>query len=378
MPSDRVPRPILFGKFDLESERIFYLFMLLLLMSSSRVIRSLRTSRAGRALVAARDNPRAAQAYGVNLTKIRLFGFALSGFIAALAGAAFMFHQRTFAGPSSRRNSTSRSSAWRSSADWDRSPASSSAAAYFSVLDFLVASARAQLFTSGFGLLLILLVFPGGLGQIIYDIRDAILRKIARTAEPRRVEPARRRREGDESEPPPEVSTTAVPIGSSALSKLREFAREWKPSSITGGAPFFPLFVLFGLNAVDELDRTAFAVLTPEIHDHFRLDIQGILTLVTLTAFLSPVPRRHARVLRRPQEARAHRRLRRSNVGTVLVLTGFAPIVADARRSPACSPVIGREVNLPTHNSLIADYYDVSVEAQGVRVPSHRQRPSGR
>src|ERR671918_1046360 len=72
------------------------------------------------------------------------------------------------------------------------------------------------------------------------------------------------------------------------MNRIREFAREWRPSAITGGAPFFPLFVLFGLNAVDELDRTAFAVLTPEIRDHFRLDIQGILTIVSLTAFVAP------------------------------------------------------------------------------------------
>ena len=39
--------------------------------------------------------------------------------------------------------------------------------------------------------------------------------------------------------------------------------------SITGGAAAMPLLILFGLNAVDELDRTAFAVLLPEIRDEF-------------------------------------------------------------------------------------------------------------
>ena len=42
---------------------------------------------------------------------------------------------------------------------------------------------------------------------------------------------------------------------------------EWRLSTITLGAPAFPLVVLFGLNAVDELDRTAFAVLLPDIRD---------------------------------------------------------------------------------------------------------------
>ena len=51
---------------------------------------------------------------------------------------------------------------------------------------------------------------------------------------------------------------------------------------ITGGAALFPLVVLFGLNAVDQLDRAAFTVLAPNIRDSFGLDIQGILTLTVL------------------------------------------------------------------------------------------------
>ena len=51
----------------------------------------------------------------------------------------------------------------------------------------------------------------------------------------------------------------------------------------TGGAPLFPLGVLFGLNMADELDRTAFGVLLPEIRDHFGLDTNGILWVVSLS-----------------------------------------------------------------------------------------------
>ena len=63
--------------------------------------------------------------------------------------------------------------------------------------------------------------------------------------------------------------------------------------SITDGAPFYPLVVLFGLNAVDELDRTAFGILVPEIRDEFGLDLQGVLTLiafVSLCALTLQVP----------------------------------------------------------------------------------------
>ncbi len=67
---------------------------------------------------------------------------------------------------------------------------------------------------------------------------------------------------------------------------------EWL-RSVTGGAPVYPLVVLFGLNAVDELDRTAFGILVPEIRDEFGLDLQGVLTLiafVSLCALVLQVP----------------------------------------------------------------------------------------
>src|SRR5688572_9946758 len=67
------------------------------------------------------------------------------------------------------------------------------------------------------------------------------------------------------------------------LGAIRRKVVEWRPSAVTLGAPAFPLFVLFGLNAVDELDRSAFAVLLPDIRDHFDLSNAGALRLVSLT-----------------------------------------------------------------------------------------------
>lgn len=48
-----------------------------------------RDSRIGRAIVATRENPRAAEVLGVNVVKARLAAFAISGFIAGVAGALF-------------------------------------------------------------------------------------------------------------------------------------------------------------------------------------------------------------------------------------------------------------------------------------------------
>src|SRR5688572_33314256 len=53
---------------------------------------------------------------------------------------------------------------------------------------------------------------------------------------------------------------------------------------ICAGHPVYPLLILFGLNAVDELDRAAFGILLPEIRNHFDLDLSTALALVALSA----------------------------------------------------------------------------------------------
>ena len=52
---------------------------------------------------------------------------------------------------------------------------------------------------------------------------------------------------------------------------------------MSGGEALFPLIVLVGLNLVNQLDQTAFAVLGPDIRRSFDLSNQGYLTLVALT-----------------------------------------------------------------------------------------------
>ena len=51
---------------------------------------------------------------------------------------------------------------------------------------------------------------------------------------------------------------------------------------VAGDGPLYPLLILFGLNAVDELDRAAFGILLPEIRDEFGFDYQGLLSLLAL------------------------------------------------------------------------------------------------
>jgi ABC-type branched-subunit amino acid transport system ATPase component/predicted MFS family arabinose efflux permease len=125
---------------------------------------------------------------------------------------------------------------------------------------------------------------------------------------------------------------------------------------VLGGAPAYPLVVLFGLNAVDELDRTAFGVLLPEIREEFGLSIQGVLTLIGVVSL-------GALALQVPIAALADRtkRVRLAWIGAAAwacfsFMTGLAAtiwLLAIARAGSA----IGKATVDPTHNSLISDYY---------------------
>ena len=146
------------------------------------------------------------------------------------------------------------------------------------------------------------------------------------------------------------------------MTRIWEVVRHPKASllSITDGAPFYPLFVLFGLNAVDELDRTAFGILVPEIRDEFGLDLQGVLTLIAFVSLCALTLQVPIAML-----ADKYNRVRIAWIGAAAwaffsLGTGFATGIVFLALMRAGSGV-GRAVVDPTHNSLIADYYEPGI-----------------
>jgi len=126
--------------------------------------------------------------------------------------------------------------------------------------------------------------------------------------------------------------------------------------SITGDGPIYPLLILFGLNAVDELDRTAFAILSPEIRREFGLGFTGLLTFIALVLA-------GALALQVPIAGMADRypRVRIAMIGATAwaafsFMTGLAGTIVVLGIARAGSG-IGKAVNDPTHNSLLADWY---------------------
>ena len=131
---------------------------------------------------------------------------------------------------------------------------------------------------------------------------------------------------------------------------------------LCGGEAAYPLLLLFGLNAVDELDRAAFGVLLPNIREHFNLDLSAMLGIVALSSVA-------ALALQVPiaQLADRSKRIPIAVIGALVWglfsgLTGIAMgvIVLTVARSGSS---LGKAVVDPTHNSLIADYYPIEVRA---------------
>jgi ABC-type branched-subunit amino acid transport system ATPase component/MFS family permease len=140
------------------------------------------------------------------------------------------------------------------------------------------------------------------------------------------------------------------------VSGLRNPGRSLR--EIAGNGPVFALLILFGLNCVDELDRTGFGILLPNIRDAFGMSNTGILTLVGLTAL-------GALLLQLPIAVWADRgnRVFITLLGAVMwavfsIFTGAATAIWMLVLARAGSG-IGRAVVDPTHASLLSDYYPV-------------------
>lgn len=78
----------------------FYWFCLAALAVVLYVDWRLTRSKAGRALLALRENERVAEAFGVNVTSYKLLAFVLSGAIAGLGGALFAYREQSVVGVS--------------------------------------------------------------------------------------------------------------------------------------------------------------------------------------------------------------------------------------------------------------------------------------
>jgi branched-chain amino acid transport system permease protein len=182
LPGFRIDRLPVFGRFDIETETPFYFLCLIVLGLMLVVVRGVRRSRTGRVLIAIRENDSAARSFGVHTTRTNLACFALSGFIAAVAGVLFVHHQtglQVGAGNLYLPQESLRVFSMVVIGGLGSLPGVLLGATYVWGTQYFLPG-QWQFLATGAGLLLILMILPGGLGAVLYDTRDWLLRQVAK------------------------------------------------------------------------------------------------------------------------------------------------------------------------------------------------------
>jgi len=178
IPQGQLTAPYLFGTSVTSPTSIFLLCLGVLVLVLVGVS-GLRHSRTGRVLRALPTNQRAASGYGVRVARAKLTAFAVSGFVAGLAGCLFVvvnqqYQPTVFLVPVSFLVFTSTAVGGLGSA----LGAILGAALVEGSSVYLPPSW--QLFPSAVGVLVVLIVFPRGLAGLCYDLRDWALTALTR------------------------------------------------------------------------------------------------------------------------------------------------------------------------------------------------------
>jgi branched-chain amino acid transport system permease protein len=163
----------------LHDDKAFYEAALAILLVAVAGVRALRKSRFARALIAGRDNDQAAESYGIGLVRARLNAFALSGFLAALAGALLAYQQFGVQPASFAPEQSVRAFLWAVIGGLGAVSGPLLGALGRGVTDMFAANSIVQLLAAGLGGLLLLILAPGGLARVVFGARDAVLRRLA-------------------------------------------------------------------------------------------------------------------------------------------------------------------------------------------------------
>jgi ABC-type branched-subunit amino acid transport system ATPase component/ABC-type branched-subunit amino acid transport system permease subunit len=171
-------RPELFGRWELTSETNLYVLALVFVVLGALVVVNLRRTRTGRVISATRDNTRASAAVGVSRPRTTITAFVFSGMFAGLAGG---IHAVTLASLGDNSYPAAGSLVVFSMAVIGGVSSLGGTLAGVALIQWLgYAFPRFQLLLTGVGLLLILMVMPGGLGQALEKVRDRFALVVAR------------------------------------------------------------------------------------------------------------------------------------------------------------------------------------------------------
>ena len=175
----------------------------------------IRHSRTGRVLVALRENERGAAAFGVSVVRAKLTAFALAGFVAAVAGALLVAQNGRFTTGLFPEEDNLIVFTAAVVGGLGSVAGAVIGALFLKGGDWFLQDAW-RLFASSIGVLIVLLLLPGGLGGAVFRARDLWLRSVAR-------------RRG--------IVVPSLVADVRTLEDSAEAAFEARASSMAGGAP---------------------------------------------------------------------------------------------------------------------------------------------
>ena len=198
----RIP-PARLGPIDLQNQKVYYWFCLLVLVVLGAAVARLRTSRLGRSMIAVRDNEASAASLSISPGRTKLAAFVISGLIASLAGylyggllVDFSYDPSTTFGAQASLNLV----VMTVLGGVTSVTGAILGAAWVVGLPELFGQ-NVGILSSGFGLIAILLVLPGGLASLVFTLRDRAAAWLARTS----------------AAPPPAAPASTTPVVASGL-----------------------------------------------------------------------------------------------------------------------------------------------------------------
>jgi ABC-type branched-subunit amino acid transport system ATPase component/ABC-type branched-subunit amino acid transport system permease subunit len=182
--------PPVIGSFDFGDRRSMYYLCVALLGITTLVVARLRRTGIGRSMIAIRENEEMAAASTVAPSRLKVLSFAISGGIAALGGCLLMtVRQQVTPTQAFGPEESLRVVATAVIGGLGSIAGPIIGALWVRGLPVLFSDTpQVRLFTSSIGLLILLMYFPGGLMQIMYRLRDAVLDWADRRLDTRGVE----------------------------------------------------------------------------------------------------------------------------------------------------------------------------------------------
>jgi ABC-type branched-subunit amino acid transport system ATPase component/ABC-type branched-subunit amino acid transport system permease subunit len=228
-------RPVLFGRWDMRSDKVLYLVGLALLVFAVVVARNLARGRTRRVTVAVRDNPRAAAAAGVDGVRAKLAAFVICGVLAGMAGAV---HATALGAVGLRTYNTELSLfAFTTVVIGGVTSIGGALAATAALYLLIYRFPQLQLVATGAGVLIVLLALPGGLAAAGARLRDRYALHVAR-------------RHGLDWDPDPNLAPDQVASGQPQANNVGFAGRNGEPALSCRGiaAAYGPNQVLFGVD----------------------------------------------------------------------------------------------------------------------------------